>query len=132
MVSNLTRAVWETGADHKIAAEGLASAIDHDMSVRAANLRQMFRAPYSPPPALSDVAFMEHVELARVAAALNGNKRQSLLRQVATTAPSVVSRAQQCIEALQAVDLADPQSVRTALLTVRDNAGAPLGIVEVA
>jgi hypothetical protein len=131
MVSDLTRAVWETGTDHKIAAEGLASAIDNDMSARAANLLQIFRAPYSPPPALSDVAFMEHVELARVAAALKDNNRQALLRRVANTAPSVVSRAQQCIGALQAVDLAYPQSVRAALLTVRDNAGAPLGIVEV-
>jgi hypothetical protein len=131
MVSDLTRAVWEIGADRKIAAEGLTSVIDNDMSARAANLRQMFRTPYTPPPALSDVAFMEHVELARVTAALNDNKRQSLLRQVATAAPAVVSRAQQCIEALQAVNFADPQSVRAALLTVRDNAGAPLGIVEV-
>jgi hypothetical protein len=131
MVSDLTRAVWETGADYKIAAEGLASAIDNDMSTRAASLRQMFRAPYSSPHPLSDVAFMEHVELARVAAALSAKRRNSLLQRVATTAPLVVTRARQCIATLHAVDLTEPQSVRAALITVRDNAGAPLGIVEV-
>jgi hypothetical protein len=129
VASELTRAVWETAIDRLIAAEGLTFAIDADITNRAQQLRKDFKAPYAVPPTLSPAGFLQHVELARVAAALDPKKRERLLQTVNKTAPNVAARARKALPALLAAELGDPITLRSALVDLHDASDMLLGSV---
>jgi predicted XRE-type DNA-binding protein len=120
VASELTRAVWETAVDRLLAAEGLTAAIDADITNRAQQLRKVFKVPYAAPPTLSPAGFLQHVELARVAAALDSNKRERLLQTVSKASPNVAARARKALPALLAAELGDPITLRSALVDLHD------------
>ena len=129
VASELTRAVWETAVDRLIAAAGLTAAIDADVTNRAQQLRKVFKVPYAAPPTLSPAGFLQHVELARVAAALDPNKRERLLQTVSKAAPNVAARARKALPALLAAEIGDPITLRSALVDLHDASDMLLGSV---
>jgi hypothetical protein len=101
-------------------AEGLTAAVDADIANRAQQLRKVFKMPYAAPSALSPPGFLQHVELTRIAAALEPKKRERLLQTVSKAAPNVAARSRKALPALLAADLGDPTTLRSALVDLHD------------
>lgn len=120
VASQLTRAVWESAIDRLLTVEGMTVAIDADIADRASTLRKEFKAPYVPPATLSAAGFLQHVELTRIAAALDHRKRERLLQTVSKAAPNVADRARRSLPALLAADLGNSVTLRTALIDLHD------------
>jgi len=131
VASEITKAVWETAVDQQLSADGMATAISIDIANRELQLRKMFAAPYTSPPTLSAAGFLEHVELARVAASLGIPRGTRLIQNVAQTAPNAAARARRALASLDAVDLHKGATLRAALIELHDSSDMLYGSVEI-
>lgn len=116
----LTRAVWELGADKEIMAVGMTESVRRDMAQRKDALLQLYGASYVPPPTRSEPDFVAHMHLARVAASLSEEEAAELILTVTVVAPQIAHRANQARPALRLIDLRDHGSVLEGLLQLHD------------